>query len=932
MNMWFERISNVERQCEGDYPMATIQGIYVAIFGRPVDPAGLVHWNTETNNGADLSSMIGALSASDEFKALYDGKSNTEVITAIYQALFGRAPEQAGLDFFLAGLENGTLSIESIAISILDGAQGTDKTIVDNKITAADAFTAQLDLQTEVDAYAGTSAADVGRGYLAPITADPATIPTTESTDATILTLFNPDGGQAPVVGGGGGGGGGAPVGDVTAPVFTSADAITINENLTDAITVMATDAAAVSYSIVGGADQALFSIDPASGKLTFNTAPDFENPTDDGNDNVYDVQVAATDVSLNAGTQNIAVTVADVAELIVDGAAGDDTTPGTAGYKTINAAIAAANAGDQIIIKGTATYAENVILDRSVSLIEDPTSLGVKIAPATGNAITVKPGLSGAIVVSGIDLEGVGNSLNQHGIHIEAGAALDSFIFEKGTISDFGQYGVWATDGHVEAGATPTVGNLIIRDSAFTDNGLGTGNPDSQIKLFGFSGKVELINLTITAGSTANKAIEFTGGLTSNGNANTFDGSDVMPSADVLISNVSVAGDYARNPVSFNNYLDVENVSINGLDLSGASSATWSLLNFDSVGGGTMNAPGFGIVFPVGYAGADKVVEFQGANPSQPDSPITINSIDVSGVSAGAYAFVRGGSGNDTLNGSAGREFIQGKLGNDEINGGAGNDIIWGDGPNVTTALTANFGDDVIDGGLGTNVIVLGTKAQDIQLGGQDTVQMVRGAQGDDVIFNFNFGPTDRFDDITAGGGVGAGTTTPRPATQDDLTFDILKGSGYTNLQQFLDNVTIKIGNDNSAYLDKVDTALGSTPGVAGNTISAPHGDIYSGPAAGNEFEIVLDFADGGSITFANAMSRWEKFKFLTALSDPSYSLTSPSGGGVTEDATLNAFTYAGGDTTDPTGALVTLTDAQEAALIGVLRFEGNLVLDGVV
>jgi hypothetical protein len=436
MNMWFERISNVERQSEGDYPMATIQGIYVAIFGRPVDPAGLVHWNTETNNGADLSSMIGALSASDEFKALYDGKSNTEVITAIYQALFGRAPEQAGLDFFLAGLENGTLSIESIAISILDGAQGTDKTIVDNKITAADAFTAQLDLQTEVDAYAGTSAADVGRGYLAPITADPATIPTTESTDATILTLFNPDGGQAPVVGGGGGGGGGAPVGDVTAPVFTSADAITINENLTDAITVMATDAAAVSYSIVGGADQALFSIDPASGKLTFNTAPDFENPTDDGNDNVYDVQVAATDVSLNAGTQNIAVTVADVAELIVDGAAGDDTTPGTAGYKTINAAIAAANAGDQIIIKGTATYAENVILDRSVSLIEDPTSLGVKIAPATGNAITVKPGLSGAIVVSGIDLEGVGNSLNQHGIHIEAGAALDSFIFEKGTIS----------------------------------------------------------------------------------------------------------------------------------------------------------------------------------------------------------------------------------------------------------------------------------------------------------------------------------------------------------------------------------------------------------------------------------------------------------------------------------------------------------------
>lgn len=924
--------------------MATIQGIYVAIFGRPADPAGLAHWNAETNNGADLSKMINALSSTDEFKALYDGKTNAEIITAVYQSLFGRAPDAAGLEFYLKGLEDGTLNIASIAVSIVDGAQGDDKAIVDNKVAAADLFTESLDTQAEIDAYVGTDAADAGRAFLAPVTGDPETIPTQDAVDEAILTVANPDGGQAPGEtpggGGGGGGGGGAPVGDVTAPVFTSADAVTINENLTDAITVTATDAAAVTYSIVGGADQALFSIDPASGKLTFNTAPDFENPTDDGNNNVYDVQVAATDASLNAATQNIAVTVADVAELIVDGAAGDDTTPGANGYKTINAAIAAANAGDQIIIKGTATYDENVLLNKSVSLIEDTANPGAKIAPTTGNALTVGAGLSGTIVVSGIDLEGVGNGQDQWGINILEGANLDSFVFEKGTVSNFGQNGIRATDGFDDGGAAPTVRSLIIRDASFTDNGQGSGNntagnsgSDSQIKLFGFSGKVELSNLIIVANSTVNKAIELTGGLTSSSEANTWSGNPdaVMPSADVTIVDVTVSGNYSKNPVSFNNYLDVENVSITGLDLSGATSG-WSLLNFDSIGGGTINAPGFGIVLPTGYTGADKIVEFQGAQPDQFDTPITINSIDVSGVSAGAYAFVRGGSGNDTLNGSAGREFIQGKLGNDEINGGAGNDIIWGDGPNVTTALTANFGDDVIDGGLGTNVIVLGTKAQDIQLGGQDTVQMVRGAQGDDVIFNFNFGPTDRFDDITAGGGVGAGTTTPRPATQDDLTFDILKGSGYTSLQQFLDNVTIRIGNDNSAYLDKVDTALGSTPGVAGNTISAPHGDIYSGPAAGNEFEIVLDFADGGSITFANAMSRWEKFKFLTALSDPSYSLTSPSGGGVTEDATLNAFTYAGGDTTDPTGALVTLTDAQEAALIGVLRFEGNLVLDGVV
>lgn len=194
--------------------MANIQGIYVAIFGRPADPAGLAYWKTETNDGADLSRMIGALSETAEFKALYDGKTNTEIVTAVYQALFGRAPDEAGLKFFVDGLADGTLKIGSIAVSIIDGAKGSDKTIVDNKIAAADTFTASLDTPEEIAAYVGTAGADAGRAFLKSITDDPGTIPTQEATDAAILTVGNPDGGQAPV-GGGGGGGGGSSAGPV---------------------------------------------------------------------------------------------------------------------------------------------------------------------------------------------------------------------------------------------------------------------------------------------------------------------------------------------------------------------------------------------------------------------------------------------------------------------------------------------------------------------------------------------------------------------------------------------------------------------------------------------------------------------------------------------------------------------------------------------
>lgn len=57
----------------------------------------------------------------------------------------------------------------------------------------------------------------------------------------------------------------------------------------------MRTEATAASgfvYEISGGADAALFTIDPNTGTLNFKVAPDFENPTDANKDNVYEVKI----------------------------------------------------------------------------------------------------------------------------------------------------------------------------------------------------------------------------------------------------------------------------------------------------------------------------------------------------------------------------------------------------------------------------------------------------------------------------------------------------------------------------------------------------------------------------------------------------------------------------------------------------------------
>ena len=105
---------------------------------------------------------------------------------------------------------------------------------------------------------------------------------------------------------GGGGGGGGD---SYTAPVTPTNNAPTITnsttnysvvENQMSAFTITATDADGdtLSYTI-GGTDASLFSVS-SSGVVTFNTAPDYENPSDADTNNVYDLMASVSDGSLS--------------------------------------------------------------------------------------------------------------------------------------------------------------------------------------------------------------------------------------------------------------------------------------------------------------------------------------------------------------------------------------------------------------------------------------------------------------------------------------------------------------------------------------------------------------------------------------------------------------------------------------------------------
>ena len=94
-----------------------------------------------------------------------------------------------------------------------------------------------------------------------------------------------------------GGGGSAAPEPDKP-PVFSSATTASVVENSTTAAyQAAATDpnGDALTYSIVGGEDSARFAIS-ASGQLSFVAPPNFDLPTDANANNVYQVQIGASD------------------------------------------------------------------------------------------------------------------------------------------------------------------------------------------------------------------------------------------------------------------------------------------------------------------------------------------------------------------------------------------------------------------------------------------------------------------------------------------------------------------------------------------------------------------------------------------------------------------------------------------------------------
>lgn len=155
-----------------DPQASTLEKAYIAYFGRPADPAGLKFWVDAVNHSGSVTDMVNQFGNSAEYHNLYSHATSNDIVTSLYQHLFNRAPETAGLNFWAQNLDAGKVSLASIAFELVNGAQNSDLTILNEKVAAATTFTASLDTQREVDLYSNDTSALNARKWLSTVGPD----------------------------------------------------------------------------------------------------------------------------------------------------------------------------------------------------------------------------------------------------------------------------------------------------------------------------------------------------------------------------------------------------------------------------------------------------------------------------------------------------------------------------------------------------------------------------------------------------------------------------------------------------------------------------------------------------------------------------------------------------------------------------------------
>jgi len=175
-----------------------IQEVYVAYFGRPAAVEGRSYWSSSAAGVSSTAEFAGIIHAQSEFQDAYGSKKTATQINQIYQNLFSRDADAAGLEYWTGQIGNGTLKLAEIAVHLIYAAKNNaggdaDKAALENKVAAATAFT--TDVAADATAQLAYTADDANafntaKTFISGLTATAATAAEVDAQVATIRQII----------------------------------------------------------------------------------------------------------------------------------------------------------------------------------------------------------------------------------------------------------------------------------------------------------------------------------------------------------------------------------------------------------------------------------------------------------------------------------------------------------------------------------------------------------------------------------------------------------------------------------------------------------------------------------------------------------------------------------------------------------------------
>lgn len=134
--------------------MESFVELYIAYFNRAPDAVGLNFWGTAFANGTTLEEMATLFIDQDETRATYASDlSNADFVTAVYANVLGRVGDQAGIDFWLGHLDDGTVGRDQFILGVLAGAKTPIAGGTAEQIAQQAADQQHLSIKTDIGAY-----------------------------------------------------------------------------------------------------------------------------------------------------------------------------------------------------------------------------------------------------------------------------------------------------------------------------------------------------------------------------------------------------------------------------------------------------------------------------------------------------------------------------------------------------------------------------------------------------------------------------------------------------------------------------------------------------------------------------------------------------------------------------------------------------------